>query len=112
MREKELLKKLQGNPSIVGLHKTFMDEEHLYFVFEHCKYGTLSNLISILGTLSPEQAKFYAAEIVVGLEACFSHKIMHRDLKPENLMIDERRHLKLVSESPARVTPHSADRLR
>ena len=45
MREKEMLKQLKGKPFIVSMEQTFMDKENLYFVFEHCKYGTLSNLI-------------------------------------------------------------------
>ena len=42
MREKEMLKLLVNRPFIIQLEMTFMDRDHLYFVFEHCKYGTLS----------------------------------------------------------------------
>ena len=48
MREKNILKMLNGRngkPFIILLRMTFMDAESLYFVFEHCKYGTLSTLI-------------------------------------------------------------------
>ena len=45
MREKVILKLLQGIPNIIKLDQTFMDDDSLYFVFEHCMYGTLSNLI-------------------------------------------------------------------
>ena len=34
MREKDLLKKLNGNAFIVNLKQTFMDADSLYFVFE------------------------------------------------------------------------------
>jgi len=76
---------------------TFMDTEHLYFAFEHCKFGTLSNLITLKGKLETNLAIFYAASIVEGLQQCFDLKIMHRDLKPENLLIDENKHIKIVS---------------
>ena len=46
MREKETLMMLKGRPFMVDLKMTFMDREHLYFVFEHCKFGTLSNMIT------------------------------------------------------------------
>jgi len=36
MREKALIKKLQGTPFVIELLHTFMDETYLYFVFEHC----------------------------------------------------------------------------
>ena len=45
MREKAILKRLQDVPFIIELLWTFMDESSLYFVFDHCKYGNLSNLI-------------------------------------------------------------------
>lgn len=55
MREKALLKQLQGAPFIIELLSTFMDAQSLYFVFEHCKYGTLSNLITQEGKCREEQ---------------------------------------------------------
>lgn len=42
MREKEILNQLAGKPTIIKLLRTFKDEKSLYFVFEHCQYGTLS----------------------------------------------------------------------
>ena len=88
---------LKGRQFIVDLKMTFMDTEHLYFVFEHCKYGTLSNLISQKGKLEPSVSVYFAASIVEGLQQCFDHKIMHRDLKPENILIDENKQIKIVS---------------
>ena len=49
MREKQVLKELTGKPFIIQIKQAFMDEESLYFVFEHCLYGTLSNLITVQG---------------------------------------------------------------
>ena len=99
MREKEMLKQLKGKPFIVSMEQTFMDKENLYFVFEHCKYGTLSKLITESGRLEHALARFYSASILQSLQQCFDLKIMHRDLKPENILIDEQKHLKLVSDS-------------
>jgi serine/threonine protein kinase len=53
MREKDMLKKLVGKPFIIKLQQTFMDQENLYFVFDHCQYGTLSDLITNSGKLNP-----------------------------------------------------------
>ena len=97
MREKEMLKKLTDKPFIIKLIMTFMDREHLYFVFEHCKFGTLSKLIQLRGPLPNHVAVFYAASILESLHQCFQLNIMHRDLKPENVLISENKHLKLVS---------------
>ena len=53
---------------MIDLKMTFMDSEHLYFVFEHCKYGTLSNMITQKGKLEPNVAVYFAASIVEGLQ--------------------------------------------
>ena len=45
MREKTILKAVKGAPFIIDLVNTFMDAESLYFVFEHCQFGSLANLI-------------------------------------------------------------------
>ena len=99
MREKDLLKLLTKRPFIINLQQTFMDRDNLYFVFDHCKYGTLSNLITQSGKLSPKVANFYAACIVQALQQCLDFQIMHRDLKPENLLINENKQIRLVSKA-------------
>ena len=81
---------------------TFMDAESLYFVFEHCKYGTLSTLIDEKWGLEPDVCVFYAAEIAHGLRHIHENKIMHRDLKPENLLVDDKRHLKIIDFGDAK----------
>ena len=49
MREKAILQLLTGKPFIVQLKMTFMDQESLYFIFEHCMYGNLGGLIEVQG---------------------------------------------------------------
>ena len=52
MREKKILALLSGRPFIIDLYSTHQDDDTLYFVFEHCHYGTLSNLITLKEKLS------------------------------------------------------------
>ena len=102
MREKDILKQLNGKPFIILLRKTFMDRDSLYFVFEHCKYGTLSSLIDEKGKLEKDLCVFYAAQIVEALRNIHQMNIMHRDMKPENLLIDSDKHLKVIDFGDAK----------
>ena len=70
MREKEMLKNLVDQPFIIRLQMTYMDAEHLYFVFDHCKYGTLANLVDNMGGLKDELVRHYTSEIVEALCTC------------------------------------------
>lgn len=40
-----------------------------------------------------DQAKFYIAEVLVGLHMLHTNNFIHRDLKPENLLLDLDGHL-------------------
>jgi serine/threonine protein kinase len=102
MREKNLLLKLKEHPFIIKLKYTFMDQESLYFVFEHCKHGTLTALIQREKQLKDDLCTVYAAEIVSSLEFMHNNKILHRDLKPENIMVGEDLHLRLIDFGDAK----------
>jgi 3-phosphoinositide dependent protein kinase-1 len=86
------------------------DKKYLYFVLDLASNGELhtmlrreGNIISyfklifeVIGKLSIELVKFFAAEMINILEYMHGKGICHRDLKPSNLLFDENYHLKLV----------------
>lgn len=43
-----------------------------------------------------EMAKFYAAEILMGVKYLHDNNIIYRDLKPENVLLNKKGHIKLV----------------
>lgn len=47
-------------------------------------------------TFSEKEVQFYAANILLALEALHSHGITYRDLKPENILLGADGYLKLV----------------
>jgi serine/threonine protein kinase len=75
---------------------TFQDLSNLYFVLEYVRGGELFSLVRRYTRLPNENAKFYAAEIVLAVEYLHTHNIAHRDLKPENVLIDATGHIKLA----------------
>lgn len=61
-----------------------------------CAGGELFYLLHQKGRLPEAVAKFYFAEILLGLEYIHNRGIVYRDLKPENVLIDIDGHIKLA----------------
>lgn len=58
--------------------------------------GDLFFHINRKGHLSEKDAKFYGAQIILGLEYIHSKKVIYRDLKPENLLLDKNGNIKMA----------------
>ncbi|KRY67069.1 3-phosphoinositide-dependent protein kinase 1, partial [Trichinella pseudospiralis] len=99
MQEKDVMAILNSHPHpfLVRLFCTFQDADHLYFAMTFAKNGELLACLKKLGSFEESVAKFYAAEIVSGLEHLHNLRIIHRDLKPENVLLSESMHI-LISD--------------
>lgn len=100
-RERALLDSLEDD-GVVNLHFTFQDAASLYLGLEYCPGGELYDQILAKGSLDIDNVRFYAAEIVLILQALRKHRIVHRDLKPENLLLTSLGHLKIVDFGSAK----------
>jgi serum/glucocorticoid-regulated kinase 2 len=64
-------------------------------VIDYCPGGDL-NFHIMQDTFEEDDAKFYIAELILGIEHLHSLNIMYRDLKPENILISSDNHIKLA----------------
>ena len=83
------------NQWIVELKFCFQDQKFLYLGMEYLPGGDLMTLLMARDILPEEDAKFYAAEMVLAIESVHEMNCIHRDLKPDNVLIDKDGHIKL-----------------
>ncbi|KAJ6232804.1 cell cycle protein kinase dbf2-related [Anaeramoeba flamelloides] len=93
--EREVLA-THNSPWLVKLLATFQDDEYLYFVMNYHSGGDLKSLISEVGAVNEDAAKFYLAEMFLSVEDLHKQGFIHRDIKPENFLISSNGHLKLT----------------
>ena len=63
---------------------------------DFCPGGELFFHLHNIRKLNEVQAKFYFAEILLGLENIHAKQIIYRDLKPENILLDLDGHIKIA----------------
>lgn len=107
--ERNILGKMDS-PFLVKLKYAFQNKEKLYLVMEFMRGGELFYHMKKLKHFNEEIARFYLAEIILGLEYLHKNNIIYRqilffnhfrylffrDLKPENILLDEYGHIKLA----------------
>jgi len=85
-----------NHPFLMKLHYSFQTPDKLYLVMDFINGGELFYHLQSERRFSPERSRFYAAEIVLGLEHLHKNGIIYRDLKPENLLLDASGHIKMT----------------
>lgn len=95
MTERRILEEID-HPFIVSLRYAFQTTQKLYMVFDFFNGGELFHYLSKGGKFKPERARFYGAEITLGLEHLHNLNIVYRDLKPENLLLDADGHIRIA----------------
>ncbi|PCH34449.1 hypothetical protein WOLCODRAFT_135720 [Wolfiporia cocos MD-104 SS10] len=117
LTEQAVLKRMAGdgavNPFVVKLHFSFHDKENLFLVMDFHPGGDLATQLARWGRLGRDRARFYAAEIVEGVEGLHAAGVIYRDLKPENILIAADGHIILTDfglskEFPRRTSPITA----
>ncbi|KAI8507519.1 Beta-adrenergic receptor kinase 2 [Branchiostoma belcheri] len=83
------------SPFIVCMTYAFQTPDKLCFILDLMNGGDLHYHLSQHGVFTESEMKFYAAEIILGLEHMHSRSIVYRDLKPANILLDEHGHVRI-----------------
>ncbi|EAR83724.2 Serine/Threonine kinase domain protein (macronuclear) [Tetrahymena thermophila SB210] len=78
-----------NHPYLVNLVYAFQDPSRLFFVMQFMKGGELFQHLRIARRFEEKRAKFYAAQLSLGLGHLHSKNIVYRDLKLENILMDD-----------------------
>lgn len=90
--EKKILQKL-CHPFLVNLNYSFQTPDKLYFIMDYVNGGELFFHLQKDKKFQEDRARFYCAEIVLGLEYLHNSGVLYRDLKPENLLLTDDGHI-------------------
>ncbi|XP_040269968.1 protein kinase C delta type-like [Bufo bufo] len=93
--EHRVLQLASGSPFLV--HADFAFVMMLVLLgLEYMSCGDFDQFLNMKGRLDIPSARFYAAELVCGIQYLHSKGIIHRDLKPENILVAETGHIKIT----------------
>ncbi|KAK4754650.1 hypothetical protein SAY87_002754 [Trapa incisa] len=95
--EREIISQLD-HPFLPTLYASFQTSTHVCLITDFCPGGELFALLDKqpMKLFSEESARFYAAEVVIGLEYLHCLGIIYRDLKPENILLQKDGHVILT----------------
>ena len=71
----------EGSPFIVCMTYAFQTPEKLCFILDLMNGGDLHYHLSQHGVFTEKEVRFYAAEVMLGLEHMHSRFVVYRDLK-------------------------------
>lgn len=98
LMEQDILRRTSRSPNLVTLQYAFQTRNFLHLVIELCIGGTLHRLVKTQpgGVIDEEYVRFYAAEILLGLQQLHLLGYIHRDIKPENVLISIDGHVRIA----------------
>mmetsp|Transcript_21948 Transcript_21948/g.40066 ORF Transcript_21948/g.40066 Transcript_21948/m.40066 type:complete len:480 (-) Transcript_21948:22-1461(-) len=86
-QEVMVLKKIQ-HPRVVKVLEVYEAEKHMLIVLEHMAGGDLQQFLKTKGRVTEGEGRQIFRQIVEGVSAVHSRRILHRDLKLDNILLD------------------------
>ena len=115
MQELNILRSC-AHPFVIKLDASFQTKHWLCHMMEFCPRGHFYSLLQAQDKkrLPEDSARFYAAEILSGIEYLHINGFIYRDMKPENILVAESGHLRLTDfdlsqTADVSATPITAD---
>ncbi|XP_041995286.1 phototropin-2-like isoform X2 [Salvia splendens] len=104
--EREIIS-LLDHPFLPALYCSFQTPTHVCLITDFCPGGELFVLLDKqpLKMFREDSARFYAAEVFIGLEYLHCLGIIYRDLKPENILLQKDGHIVLADFDLSLKTP-------
>ena len=103
---------LADHPFLVKMKYAFQTQEKLYLVMNFANGGELFSHLKKEKRFNEERARFYAAEIALGIQYLHDQGIIYRDLKPENVLLDAEGHVVLTDFGLSKSLRGESDRTR
>jgi len=103
LEERNVLAMMQSS-FVTNLKYALQDEDNLYLIMDLMLGGDLKFHLINCGKFSERRARFYAAQVLLGLEHVHSKSVIYRDMKLENVLLDQSGHCRLSDLGLAVVT--------
>lgn len=96
LKEEKNIMENANHPFLLKLEFTFHDHKRVYLVMNFLQGGELFTYLKQSHRFTEIHAKFYAGQILLGLEAQHDMNIIYRDQCPENVVLDNFGYVKLI----------------
>lgn len=105
LNEQQVLAAVES-PFVVNLKYSFHAKDEIYLVLDLMTGGDLGFHLHQKGRFPKKEVQYYAARIMLGLQALHDKRYVYRDLKPENCLLAEDGRVKITDLGLAtKITP-------